>query len=288
MGRINLYDNMIAMLIFGTIGLFVKSAGVPSALLAWLRTLIGAIILGAVLWFQKKPIHVEKGQLKYLILSALFLGCNWVFLFESYRYTSVSNATIAYYTAPILILLLSAIIYHMKLKVKDGICLFLTMMGLICITFQGGEINVMGILFGLLAALGYAGVVLTNKKIHMESIGFTFVQLGIAAILLFPYVMMQQELSLLTTLTMHQIPFILILGIVHTGLAYLLYFSSIAKLSPATIAVFSYLDPCTAILLSIFVLHEGSSMMQIVGILLIFTGILLTSYQKKGREEHVL
>ena len=288
MNRLYQFYQLAAMLIFGTIPLFVRSAGVSSALLALLRTMIGACVLGLVLLGKHRHISIEKGQGKYLLLSALFLGCNWVFLFESYHHTSVSNATIAYYTAPILIMVLSAVLFHIRLRKKDLGCLGLTMLGLILITFQNGDQNISGILFGLLAAMGYAGVVLTNRMIHMESIGFTFIQLGIAALLLFPYVLSKGELTQLTTLTMSQLPSILILGIVHTGIAYLLYFASIAKLPPTRVAIFSYLDPCTAIVLSIFVLQEPSSRMQIIGIIMIFMGIFLSSYHAKGSEQDVL
>lgn len=279
--------NIIAMLIFGTIGLFAKEASISSGLLAFLRTTIGAMVMGIVLLIRHQHIHIEKGQGKYLLLSALFLGCNWVFLFESYRYTSISNATIAYYTAPIMITLCSLILFHSKLTMRTVICLIITMTGLICITFQEGSFDGIGILFGLLAASGYAGIVLTNRWIHMDPIMFTFLQLLIAALILFPYVWIRGEFIQLSLLTMHQVPYILIMGIVHTGIAYLLYFTSIAKLAPSTAAIFSYIDPCTAILLSIIVLQEKSSLMQMTGIICIIMGILLSTHKSKRGEHHV-
>lgn len=279
--------NIIAMLIFGTIGLFAKEASISSGLLAFLRTVIGAIMLGMVLLIRHQQIHIEKGQGKYLLLSALFLGCNWVFLFESYRYTSISNATIAYYTAPILITLCSIVLFHSRLTLRTVICLIITMTGLICITFQEGSFDGIGIFFGLLAAAGYAGIVLTNQWIHMDSIVFTFLQLLMAALILCPYVWIRGEFTQLSMLTMHQIPYILIMGIVHTGIAYLLYFTSIAKLAPSTAAIFSYIDPCTAILLSIVLLQEKSSLLQMTGIFCILTGILLSTHKTK-RGEHML
>lgn len=279
--------NIIAMLIFGTIGLFAKEASISSGLLAFLRTVIGAMMMGFVLLIRHQKIHIEKGQGKYLLLSALFLGCNWVFLFESYRYTSISNATIAYYTAPIMITLCSVVLFHSKLTMRNVICSLLAMTGLICMTFQEGSFDGIGIFFGLLAAIGYAGIVLTNRWIHMDPIEFTFLQLLTAALILCPYVWIRGEFTQLSILTMHQIPYILIMGILHTGIAYLLYFTSIAKLAPSTVAIFSYIDPCTAILLSIVVLQEKSSLMQMTGILCVITGILLSTHKAKRGEHHV-
>lgn len=284
----DLLCNIIAMLIFGTIGLFAKEAAVSSGLLALLRTAIGAIMLGMVLLIRHQHISIDKGQGKYLLLSALFLGCNWVFLFESYQHTSISNATIAYYTAPIMITVLSMVFFHRKLTLKRVVCLLLTMTGLICITFQGGTLDTAGICFGLLAAGGYAGIVLINRFIHMDPIPFTFLQLMTAALILCPYVGMRGEFYQLSMLTMHQIPYILMMGIVHTGVAYLLYFTSIANLSPSTAAIFSYIDPCTAILLSIIVLQEKSSLLQWIGILCILIGVLLSTHKTKRGELDVL
>lgn len=277
-------ENLVAMLIFGTIGLFVKQLTMPSATLALLRTFIGAIVLGIAILVRKKKISIAPKEGKYLLLSAFFLGCNWVFLFESYRYTSVSNATIIYYSAPIMILLFSYFVNHQKISKKTIVSMMITMLGLCLLMLQSVSFALLGIGFGLLAALGYAGIVLTNRKIHMDALPFTFLQLSLAALLLLVYNGMKGSLPHIAQLQTGW-TWILVLGVLHTGLAYLLYFSSIAKLKPSIVAMLSYVDPCTAVFLSIFVLQEGSSPMQLLGIFCMITGIV---FSQQGRDSDVL
>lgn len=283
-----LFYNLLAMFIFGTIGLFVRNAQLSSALLALVRTCIGACMLGVMLLVTKKKINIAKQEFKYILLSACFLGCNWIFLFESYRYTSISNATIVYYSAPLIIALLSFFLYHEPITKRKIISFICSMIGLIAISFQNNSFDITGILFALLAAGGYAGIVLTNRYIHMEPQSFTFLQLSIAACMILPYVIWQQELSQIATISITQLPWILLLGVLHTGIAYLLYFTSIAKLSSTSVAICSYLDPCTAMILSIFFLKEPCTPLQIAGILCILIGIINATRSSKGDETNVL
>lgn len=283
-----LFYNLLAMFIFGTIGLFVRNAQLPSALLALIRTCIGAMILGMILLCRRKKININKGEWKYILLSACFLGCNWIFLFESYRYTSISNATIVYYSAPLMIAFASWFLYHEAFTKQKVVYLLCSMAGLVAISFQSGSFDIMGIFFGLLAACGYAGIVLTNRRIHMESLSFTFLQLSLAACIILPYVLWQKEFIQISNITMAQLPWIILLGVLHTGIAYLLYFTSIAKLSSTNVAICSYLDPCTAIILSIFILQEPCTPLQIAGIICIFAGIIGVTKSSKGDETNAL
>lgn len=142
----------------------------------------------------------------------------------------------------------------------------------------------MGVLYSLLAAFSYAGLVIVHRHIHMASLPFTFLQLLLSGLFLLPYTILQNT-GVSSIDVVRFLPWILTIGILHTGIAYLLYFTSIAKLPPSKIALFSYLDPCTAILLSILVLHEQATLLQGIGILCILAGILLS---RKEREEYVL
>lgn len=280
-----LLQNILAMVIFGTIGLFVKEIPLSSPMIAFLRTCIGALVLGGLLLLRHQKVHIHKGEGRHVLVSACFLGCNWVFLFEGYRYTSVSNATMIYYLAPVLILLYSILVYHQRVHKRLLISFGLCVSGFLLVSAQASAIGAKGILFSLLAALGYAGVVIINRKIHMDALPFTFVQLSIASLILLPYLIITKDFTQLSTLSLSTIPWIVTLGVVHTGLAYVLYFSSITGLSPSKVAIFSYLDPGTAILISCLILQESMSAMQWLGILGIALGLL---YAQKGSESDVL
>jgi drug/metabolite transporter (DMT)-like permease len=266
-----------AMLIWGSIGLFVKKIELSSSELAFLRGVIGSVFLLAVSLLIKHKVSFKalKENALLLILSGGAVGLNWIFLFESYRYTTISNATISYYFAPVFVMLLAPWVLKEKLSsVKIG-CILTAMVGLFLIVQNGpagatGSYNhALGILYGLLAAAFYASVVLMNKFIkNIAGFELTLVQLIAAAIVLLPYIGWRGQLSF-TGLTSSSIIFILILGIVHTGVAYYLYFTSIQQLKGQTIAVLSYIDPISAIIFAAIFLSESMTAVQIIGGILI-------------------
>ena len=111
-----------------------------------------------------------------------------------------------------------------------------------------------GILFGIGAACFYAIVVILNKKIeNVDGFSRTFLQLSSAALLLMPYLLAANEFDRLM-LDGKAWALIAMVGILHTGLAYVLYFGSMTYLKVQTVAALSYLDPITAMFVSAFVL----------------------------------
>lgn len=273
-----------AMTIFGTLGLFVRMIQADSVTLSLLRTLIGSLMIGGMQLLRHKHTPIERKQCKFILLSALFLACNWIFLFESYRYTTITIATILYYTAPIMVMLFTALILKEPLKKNMIIALSCCVIGLLCITqTQTGSTQIQGILFGLLAAVSYAGILLTGRLIHsMDGLTLTLHQLSYAAILMFGYLIIRGELTSILSIPYSSWPWILFVGILHTGFAYFLYFSSLQKLSPPKAAIFSYLDPGVAILVSILFLQESCTYLQAIGILFIILGIYIAQYKGKG------
>lgn len=270
---------LCAMLLFGTLGLFVRQANAESDVLAFLRTLIGAVFLGGLLLLQRKRIQKIGGrQLLYVLLSAAFLGFNWVFLFEAYAATTISIATVIYYTAPVLALLAAVFLFHEPVHCRTALGIVLTMGGLLCITrVTGDAVQLKGILFAAAAALCYAGVLLTNRFLHnIDGLYFTFLQLLCSAGILFVYLLLEGRIHLIPELPAASWPWIMCIAVVHTGVAYALYFTSLHHLTSSQAAVGSYLDPCIALLLSIFLLREPSTLMQGIGIAAIVGGIIIS------------
>ena len=243
---------LCAMLLFGTLGLFVRQAHVAGDVLAFLRTLIGAAFLGVLLLFQRHRIQKIGGrQLLYVLLSAAFLGFNWVFLFEAYAAATISIATVIYYTAPLLALLAAVFLFHESVTLRIVLGIVLTMGGLLCITqVTGTAVQLKGILFAAAAALCYAGVLLTNRFLHdIDGLYFTFLQLLCSAGILFVYLLLEGRIQLIPELPAASWPWIMRIAVVHTGVAYALYFTSLHHLTSSQAAVGSYLDPCIALLL---------------------------------------
>ena len=162
---------VVAMTVFGTLGLFVRNIPVSSGELALYRAVLAALLIGVYLLVsrQKIPFARIKKEVPLLLLSGAAMGVNWILLFEAYRYTSVSVATLSYYFAPVIVTLVCPILFHEKLTGKKFLCFVMSTLGLVLITGIGdtrGSDDLKGILFGLGAAVFYATVILLNKSIH--------------------------------------------------------------------------------------------------------------------------
>ena len=187
------YEMILAMIIFGTLAPFVRNVATSSATIAFSRTLLGAIVLQIMLLFKRQTHSLAKGERKLMVLSAAALAGNWIFLFESYRYVSVSIATMLYYTAPILALLLSFIFFHEPLSKRQIGCFILTLIGCILISWQPqSAFNLRGVIMGLCAAFCYAMILLLQRfRKPMPGLLLTSWQLSIAAILLGIYLVIK-------------------------------------------------------------------------------------------------
>lgn len=274
---------MSAMFIWGTIGLFRKYIPLPSSTLAFVRGFVGTIFLILLILVKHEKIswNAVKANLIMLITSGAFIGFNWILLFESYRYTSVATATLCYYMAPIIVILASPFILKEKLTVNKLICVAVALAGMVLVSgiigveFTGAS-EFKGIFFGLGAAVLYATVMLMNQKIkNIPAYDKTIMQLASAAIVILPYTLLTEDLSGIT-FTPFIIVMILLLGIVHTGIAYALYFGSMDNLRAQTIALFSYIDPITAIILSATILREGMGLMEGIGAVLVLGATIVS------------
>lgn len=267
---------LLSMTIFGTIGLLRRHIPCSSGFVALVRGLVGAVFLLAVVLLkkQKPDVSAIRKNALFLILSGAALGFNWIFLFEAYNHTSVATATLCYYLAPILVILVSPLVLKEPLTGKKLLCAFVALLGMVLVSgvteagFSGsGEFT--GIGFGVAAAALYAAVMLLNKKIAgIGTYDKTISQLFLAALVMVPYVLLTENPGQMAISP--QVGFLLaIAGIVHTGVAYWLYFGAMGALKAQTVALYSYLDPILAIVLSMVVLHEPMTPVAAVGAVMI-------------------
>lgn len=269
--RISLVTSMV---IFGTIGLFKRSVPVASGELALYRAILAAVLLIGVLLVtrQKIPFGAIRKQVPLLLLSGAAMGVNWILLFEAYDHTSVALGTISYYFAPVIVTLLCPLIFREKMTAKQIVCFLISTAGLVIITFaaeQGetveGRNDLVGILFGLGAAVFYATVILLNKFIKgVEGLHRTLLQFVAAIVTLTPYVALTSGVTL-GGMDATGWVCLLIVGLVHTGLAYVLYFPSIKELPGQKAAILSYIDPLVAVIVSVLILQEPMNAWQWIG-----------------------
>ncbi|MCK1985763.1 MULTISPECIES: DMT family transporter [Peribacillus] len=262
---------ILSMIIFGTMGLVVKYIDLSSSETAFLSSSIGCLFLVFVFFIMKKsiPWKLAKVNASTLFLSAIALGGNWIFLYQSYDHTTLANATLGYYFAPVFVMVLSPFVLKELLPIKKIACIGVAILGMLLIIGNGisasGKDDLLGILFGLVAAAFYAALMLLNKFIqNMGMLEITIIQLGTTAFLLFPYVIFTEGLGILEV-SRSSIPFIIVLGVVNTGIGFWLFFSGMLKLKGQSIAMLSYVDPFVAILISAVILQEKMTIVQIIG-----------------------
>ena len=262
---------IMSMVIFGTIGLFRRSINVSSGELAFYRAVLALVFIGLFLLLTKNsiPFGRIKKQLPLLFISGTAMAFNWILLFEAYNNTTVSVATLSYYFAPVIVTLLCPLLFKEKMGAKQWICFIMSTVGIVLITGIGtldtGSNHFLGILFGLGAACLYATVILLNKFIkEVNGIHRTFLQFASATVVLLPYVIFTGGFTI-TSLETKEIILLLTVGLVHTGITYCMYFSSLRELPGQKAAILSYIDPLVAVICSVAILKEEITIMQLVG-----------------------
>ena len=262
---------LLAMVIFGTLAPFVRNISVSSGELALYRAVMAASVIGIYLAAtgQKIPLGKIRRELILLLISGMAMGFNWILLFEAYKYTTVSVATLSYYFAPVIVTLVCPVLFREKLTAKQMLCFVMSTVGIALITGigeSGGRgTDHIGILFGLGAAVLYACVVLLNKYIkNVEGIHRTLLQFLAAIMVLVPYVAFTSGVTL-GTLNGTGWCCLLVVGLVHTGIAYCLYFSALKDVPGQEAAILSYVDPLVAVLISVTVLGETMNIWQVLG-----------------------
>ena len=264
-----------SMAIFGTLGPFVRNIPISSGELALYRAVLAAVLIGIFLLLTRQKLNLKSaGKESFLLLfSGMAMGINWILLFEAYKYTTVAISTLSYYFAPVIVTVVSPFLFKEKMTKKQILCFLMSTVGLslvIGITDLGsGGNDAIGVAFGLGAAIFYAAVILLNKFIKgVAGIQRTFLQFLAAIVILLPYVAFTGGVTLGSVDTLGWLC-LLIVGLFHTGITYCLYFSALRDLPGQEAAILSYIDPLTAVLLSVFVLGEAIAPAQIIGGVLI-------------------
>lgn len=279
--RIKLF---FSMFLFGTLGLFVRSIPLPSSVIALVRAMIGTLFLLCVTLCrrQKPDFAAIRRNWKTLVFSGAAIGFNWILLFEAYRYTTVAVATLCYYFSAIFVIIASPLLLRERLTPVKAVCAAVALAGMVLVSGvtdgSSGAFSPIGVALGLGAAVLYATVVLLNKRLReIASFDTTIAQLGVAAAALLPYVLLTENLSSFSV-PPFGLAMLLTVAVLHTGIAYAMYFSSLKQLKAQTVALVSYLDPVVALLLSIFVLHEPMTPAGMIGAVLVLGAMLASEF----------
>ena len=281
---------LASMCIFGTVGIFVRHIPMSSAAIAFCRGALGCVFLLAFIVITGRKLSGAdiKKNLLVLCLSGAAIGGNWILLFEAYRYTTVATATICYYLAPVFLLIATAFMGD-RMTPKKLICIGTALIGMVFVSgvIKGGlpkSGELIGIAFGVGAAVLYATAMVLNRKLcGMGAYDKTAVQLGVAAIVILPYYLLTRGEGASILSVNSGTLLLLVVGILHTGIAYTMYFGAMGELKAQTVAVFSYLDPVVAVLLSALLLKEPIDGYGIVGAVLILGSALYSEIPERKK-----
>lgn len=271
-----------AVVLYGTIGLFLRQVNIPSEIVVLCRGIIGSAFILVYLKLTDRHIDITaiKNNSRWLLLSGIFLGLNWGFLFAAYMHTTIAIASLCNYMAPLIIILIAPVVLHEPLNKKKLPCVAAAFIGIILVSgfWEGAVGKLSGVLLGLSSALCFVGIVICNRKISkISSFDKAVVQLAVSALTILPYALLKNYNAVLSW-DMKSILFIFILGIVQTGIAYCFYFSGLGSLPVQTIAVLGYLEPVVSVFCSAFFLNESMSVAGWIGAVLILGAAVISEW----------
>jgi len=273
-----------SIIIYGTIGYFLHFINCASEFVVMCRGLIGSIFIFILMFIRNDlpDIRSIKANLKMLIISGASLGLNWLFLFAGYRYV-VSITSLLNYTAPIIVVIILTFISKQKLTVKQIICIGVAFVGITLVSglFDGGNnFDIHCFIYGFLAAIAFVILVLCNRKIeNIKPLDKTIVQLFMSFLTVLPVVILKGDIP--TILDTNSIILLVMMGVVHTGIAYILYFNSIDTLNPSKIAILGYIEPVLSVIIGVVIFKEELSLIGGIGAILILTAALASEIGKK-------
>ena len=266
---------IFSMMLFGTIGTLSRYINMPSSIICLGRAFFGVITILILLSARKEKPDTEaiRRNFWWLLLSSTLMCCNWICQFEAYKYTTIATGTLCYYMQPVFYIIAGAVVLKEKLTVKKICCVAVAFGGMILVSgvlqigLHFSELK--GVVFGVSGGFFYAMVVLINKYMKdISPVNTTIMQLALVSVIMLPYSAATGAFGEVSITTVGIIC-LLILGVLHTGIGYIIYFDAVNKLPTQTVGILSYIDPVEAVMLSAFFLKEPISIFTVIGAVMI-------------------
>lgn len=268
-----------AVMLYGTVGVLLRLVSLPVELVAMCRGIFGSVFI--LCFMRAKNMRFDREGIRrnlvWLLLSGVFLGLNWIFLFAAYVNTSVAIASLCNYTAPVIVVLVAPFVLKERTSPKKLFFLFTAFAGVVLVSgvLSGERGSLPGVIQGMLAALGFVGVVICNRKMKDVSVyDKALIQLSVSALTILPYFLVHNR-GITLQATPLSVAIILMTGFLHTGFAYCLYFDGLAKLPVQEVAILGYLEPIVSIFCSWIFLKEVLSLSGWIGAALVITSSAL-------------
>lgn len=263
---------LASLLILSSNGIIAADMLLSSTDIVFYRALIGSMALIAVFVALKQHWTWRENRHDTIlaILAGIATAGNWLFVFTAYRLMGVSLTIVINYSGPAIAILLAPLFLKERITIVKLIMLVCVMAGVCAISGQAATtgITMEGILCASLAALCFAFMIILNKKIiAMPDLERVIIQIMMAGVVLFGAALWEHGMAFY--ITQSDMPAMICLALINTGLAYYLYYSPMPNLSLQTVSVCGYLEPVSALFLSAVILGEMLTPLQWVGAILI-------------------
>lgn len=285
MDRKALIKYLTALLLFGFNGIVASQIAMSSYEIVFLRTMIGSVLLIGLFVLGKGRFHLleHRRDSLFIVLSGVAMGASWMFLYEAYQQIGVSLASLLYYCGPVIVMVLSPLIFKEKLTWPKGIGFLIVLIGIVLVNGQlAGGNNVWGMFCGVMSAVMYFLMVTLNKQSRqITGMENAVIQLTVSFLTVAAFVGFKQ--AFVIHVPNGAWPWILVLGIVNTGIGCYLYFSPLSRLPVQTVAICGYLEPLSAVVFSAILLNEQMTFIQIIGAACIIGGAMVGELIKQRR-----
>lgn len=269
-----------AAIIWGSNGVIVNWVPYDAYAIAFFRVLFASLTLLPVVLLTRKPETMRAARSWRVMLSlGLLLALGWTLLFHSMKLIAIANAVLLNYTAPIFVALLAPLFLKEKLEKSTLLALAISVAGIVVISYQQNlqisHLNLLGVIFGLLAGLAYAGFIIASKRAlsSFSSQVVAFYSYSVASIFLLPFVIGTDFSPDLASWTL-----LLVLGVFNTGFAVTLYLKGLGMVKAQKAVVFTYLEPASAVVFgSLFLAQQPTPLMLVGGFLILIAGYIVAS-----------
>ncbi len=291
MNKNNYIKYIFALLLFGSNGIVAQQIDMESTNIVLVRTFIGSILLLTVFYLSKNRIdfkNTDKKSMLYLTISGIAMGCSWMFLYAAYRQIGVGMASLLYYTGPIVVMILSPVIFKERLTIQKCICFAVVLIGIFLLNIQQGkfELKSTGFILGILSAAMYSIMVIANKKADkITGMKNASLQLFISFLTVAVYLLVKGEFLTSLPKAPAQWLWLAFLGLINTGIGCYLYFSSIGGIPVQSVSILGYIEPLSALIFSVVLLKEEFILIQIIGAILILSGAVFSNIKINCKKE---
>jgi drug/metabolite transporter (DMT)-like permease len=262
---------LLAIFLWSSLGVVVRLSGVEGHVLLFYSLLVSVILQGAIVLQKKYRAEITGlNKLSYPFILGIFLMLNNLFFYYAFQHTTIANTILTHYTAPIFVAFLASVFLGERVtwKLLTAIAVASAGLWILLNGFNVGEAHAYGVAAGLASGVSYAIIIVLSRSFsrHFSPVVLSFWANTFIVAMLLPFV---------RVFPVQAWGSFLVMGIVHSTVAPILYFKGLQTVTANRAAVLGYLEPVSAILFSMLFLNEKPGIYSVFGgVLILFSGYL--------------